>query len=179
MSHTMSLGTRERTYAEMVARDIHPDLYEGVRESEELREMRKRYTWADQMDDLRRIYLDFDIDLPYQIGATYFSCNVGFGKSLDREASLARLRDAVQRVKRLGAKITKEFVNENLLVRGEFPSGLRISLSVDRGVVCEKGTKGCTIVHPLVPERDANQLRALKDEILAEIERIEATPGGR
>lgn len=148
MGHVMSLGTRERTYAEMVARDLHPDLYEGVKESDELQEMRKRYSYADQLDDLRRVYLDFGFELPWTVGGTYFSCNVGWGKSLDREASLARLRECVQRAKNMGAKISKDFVNDNLVVKGEFPSGLKVTFSVDRGVVCEKRVVGQEWVAP-------------------------------
>jgi len=150
-----TISNRERAYAELVARDIHPDLFEGVPESDDVKDLRKRYSWVDQLDDLRRVYLDDRFELGYSPLSTVISCTVhNWGNEykdvgyVDAKASREKLMYRARALRSMGCKVTKEYSDSYYNIKGEFPSGLVITLSVNRQAVCEKKVVGQEWIPP-------------------------------
>jgi len=149
------LTQRERAYVEVCARDMHPDLYAGKPESKEAKALRERFALADQLADLRDLYLTEDVRVhKYTSLSPYFTCTVhdytlppetGY---IDAEASLAELRRMTQVLRRKGCKIGKEHDDRSMRVYGTYPSGLKIVLTVDRSAVCTKKVVGQKWIEP-------------------------------
>lgn len=171
------LTEREKAHAEIITRDIHPDLFADVPEPERVKVLRKRYNYADQLEDLRRVMLTEGFDLPYTAVSTYFvATEHNYSQEfesrgyIDEKASLAKLRRMSAALRSLGAKIDKSYTNDYFYVYGTFPSGLKITLSVDRGAVCEKKVVGKEWVEPAtgyykeIVEWDCTPVSILKNE---------------
>ena len=153
-----SISNRERAYAEIVAREIHPDLFEGVPESEDVKDLRKRFDYADQLEDLRRVWLDDRFGLGYSPLSSSISCTVrdysGATASketgwIDVKASRELLMIRARALRSMGCTIRKEYNDNYYYIRGEFPSGLVVTLMVDRAAVCEKKVVGQEWVEPM------------------------------
>ena len=151
-----SISNRERAYAEIVARDIHPDLFEGVPESNDVKDLRKRFHYADQLEDLRKVWLDDRFGLGYSPLSSAISCTVhtttgslrGTGW-IDAKASRELLMRRARALRSMGCTITKEYSDSYYYIKGEFPSGLVVTLMVDRAAVCEKKVVGQEWVEPM------------------------------
>jgi hypothetical protein len=151
-----SISSRERAYAEIVARDIHPDLFEGVPESDDVKDLRKRFDYADQLEDLRRVWLDDRFGLGYSPLSSSISCTVhnydgqfsGTGY-IDAKASRELLMRRARALRSMGCTIRKEYHDNYYYIKGEFPSGLVVTLMVDRAAVCEKKVVGQEWIEPM------------------------------
>lgn len=150
-----SISNRERAYAEIVARDIHPDLYEGVPESADVKNLRQRFDFADQLDDLRKVWLDDRFELSYSPLSTSMPCTVydyANGKKendyIDVKASRDLLMKRARVLRSMGCTITKQYSDNYYDIKAEFPSGLVITLSVNRAVVCERKVVGQEWIEP-------------------------------
>ena len=151
-----SISNRERAYAEIVARDIHPDLFEGVPESNDVKDLSKRFHYADQLEDLRKVWLDDRFGLGYSPLSSAISCTVhtttgslrGTGW-IDAKASRELLMRRARALRSMGCTIRKEYHDNYYYIKGEFPSGLVVTLMVDRAAVCEKKVVGQEWVEPM------------------------------
>lgn len=149
---------RERAYITMCARDMHPDLFEGVPQSEAEQEMRRRYSFADQLDDLRRVYLEMEaLDLPYSVGAAHVHVTVrDYSRPelkerdwIDIKETRRVLSRAARALMRLGASIEKKYDETAFEVEATFPSGLKFRCRADRAAVCRKKVVGREWVEPV------------------------------
>lgn len=166
---------RARAYVELCARQMHPDLYADVPMSEDAAELEKRYNYVDQLDDLRKVYLEMDaISLPWKAGALQSSLTVYDytlpSPFIDTKKSLAALRKAMIALRRLGATVTKEYTEVAFMLKAEFPSGLIYTVMVDRAAVCKKKVVGKEWVAPSagyereIVEWDCTPVSLLKGE---------------
>ena len=173
------LTERERAYVEICARDMHPDLYEGIKESEAARQLRKRYTYADQMEDLRRVYLLEGFELPFSVGSMYFFATVRNYTDEFKASDYIDVKESLRKMRRMVAtirsnfrdvEIKKEYTDTAFAVDCVFPSGLKIRISVDRAVVCTKKVVGTEYVTPQkgytrdIVEWDCTPVSLLKGE---------------
>jgi len=148
------MSERERTYIEMCARDMHPDLYADVKEPREVKALRDRYNAVDQLRFLAKLYTlpDWPQPSPYTFGSRHIFATV-YDYTLpkphvDNSASLRELRKYTQLLKREGAKITKDYRDSAIDIKATFDNGLVIVVSADRGVICEKKVVGQEWVEP-------------------------------
>jgi len=142
------LSDREKVIAEIWARDTNPDLYAEIPESKEAQEVRRRYNWCDQLNDLARIYMHPDMQLPYGVGnrsvsATehdYLQRNGGCEANgyVDEEATKKNLARMLRALKSLGAKIEKEYSDSTFSIKATFGSGLEFNVTTSRSAICEK-----------------------------------------
>lgn len=149
---------RERAYAEICARDMHPDLFAGIEESQEAKDLRERFGIADQIEDLRRLFLTDGFPIGYNpigtasyINVTQYNYAPEFKDSsyVDAEATLRELRRVTQILRNAGAKIGKEFTDSSITVKATLKSGLTITVSANRGAVCERKVVGQEWVEPV------------------------------
>lgn len=172
-----TMTSRERAHVEMLARDMHPDLYQETPESPEVRELRKRYEKIDHLDDLRRLAVVDGFPFDKVIGNNiYVSITVHDYTSerykdtgyVDEKATLEELRKITQLMKKMGAKIEKKYQDSNFVLHAELPSGLKLRFIADRGAVCEKKVVGQKWVEPTqgrfvdVVEYDCNPVSLLR-----------------
>jgi hypothetical protein len=152
----MELKTREKAYVTMCARQMHPDMEFGKPSAEE-REVTKRYNLIDQLDDLKRVTLNFDLPADSDWAgpvSTTFSCTVqewvrSEGKFvIDKQATLSKIRRYTRILKGMGCRIEKDFSEQNMKVYATFESGLKITVMANREAVCKKKVVGKEWVAP-------------------------------
>ena len=101
-----------------------------------------------QLDDLRRIYMHPDLELPYGLGNTsvsvtkfdYLMKHGGTEENgyIDEEGTKQAMSKGMKALKSLGAKIEKKYTEGSFTIEATFDSGLVFKISTNRAVICAK-----------------------------------------